>query len=141
MPQSAWDRRMDQMHEDFRRMDEEGEWKMFQSAIYDCSKAIAFGGDTGPIDRCDKYKYRSEVTSKAQEIKDNFTRLNPSPSHAELIKGGRIKPGMTKDEVLLSWGPPGSKNRTVTAETTHEQWIYNRTYVYFDNDVMTAFQD
>ena len=57
-------------------------------------------------------------------------------------KGG-VSIGMTKAQVLAScWGKPESINRTVTAYGVHEQWVYNlKSYVYFENGVVTAIQN
>jgi len=53
------------------------------------------------------------------------------------------KIGMTADEVLKStWGEPNDVNRTITATTTHEQWVYGGgCYIYLDNGIVTAIQD
>jgi hypothetical protein len=52
--------------------------------------------------------------------------------------------GMTKDQVLAAWGKPRDINRTVNPFGTSEQWCYGDiggTYLYFDDGVMTSFQD
>ncbi|PSL41166.1 hypothetical protein B0H99_103302 [Planomicrobium soli] len=51
--------------------------------------------------------------------------------------------GMTTEEVEnSSWGKPQSVNRTVTANSVSEQWVYpNYKYLYFENEILTSFQD
>ena len=51
--------------------------------------------------------------------------------------------GMTTKEVENStWGKPQSVNRTVTANSVKEQWVYpNYKYLYFEDGIMTSFQD
>ncbi len=50
--------------------------------------------------------------------------------------------GMTRDMVRDSWGPPMENNRTVTADSVSEQWVYSRgRYLYFVSGVLTAWQD
>lgn len=51
--------------------------------------------------------------------------------------------GMTAEEVRSSqWGEPESINKTTTASTVHEQWVYpNNKYIYLDNGIVTAIQD
>jgi hypothetical protein len=58
------------------------------------------------------------------------------------IKDRKVVIGMTKEQVLLSWGY-AHVNRTVGKWGTHEQWVYgeNGPYVYFENDKLTSFQD
>lgn len=51
--------------------------------------------------------------------------------------------GMTAEEVRNSqWGEPEKINKTTTASTIHEQWVYsNNRYIYLDNGIVTAIQN
>ncbi len=51
--------------------------------------------------------------------------------------------GMTKDMAIKSLGSPDDINRTVTAGGINEQWVYRKRgiYLYFDDGVLTTFQD
>lgn len=54
--------------------------------------------------------------------------------------------GMPKLWALLSLGRPDDKNITTTSTLNREQWIYGNpiygaTYLYFDNDILTSFQN
>ena len=41
----------------------------------------------------------------------------------------------------MRWGTPRRINKTVTAGSTREQWVYNDTqYVYITNGVVSAVQ-
>jgi hypothetical protein len=53
----------------------------------------------------------------------------------------RVLIGMTAEQATLAWGKPNRVNRTVGRWGVHEQWIYGSTYLYFDNDRLTSFQD
>lgn len=59
----------------------------------------------------------------------------------DTVVNKKICIGMTKEEVLLSWDRPKDIHRTVTANSTHEQWIYGKQYLYFDNEILTTWQD
>lgn len=53
--------------------------------------------------------------------------------------------GMTKSQVLASWGAPSQINRTVGSWGNHEQWVYRRgsytnQYLYFENGKLTSYQ-
>jgi hypothetical protein len=51
---------------------------------------------------------------------------------------------MTAKQVIekSSWGKPQSINRTTTRHGVHEQWVYgSRSYLYFENGVLTAIQN
>lgn len=50
--------------------------------------------------------------------------------------------GMTQQQVLASnWGTPQRINTTTTKRGEREQWVYgSRSYLYFENGVLTAIQ-
>ena len=53
---------------------------------------------------------------------------------------------MTSDWATMSLGNPNDINKTVTGNLTREQWvygdpIYGATYLYFDNGVLTSYQN
>ncbi len=51
--------------------------------------------------------------------------------------------GMTKEEILNSrWGQPTDVNKTTTANSITEQWVYpGYKYLYFEDGVLTAIQE
>jgi hypothetical protein len=57
----------------------------------------------------------------------------------------RAEMGMNKVEVIAAWGTPQDRNRSVFAWGEHEQWVYgslsSAKYFYFDDDVLTSWQD
>ena len=54
---------------------------------------------------------------------------------------------MTTEQARESWGEPDRVNRSVFRWGIHEQWVYERgsvfdaTYLYFENDTLTGWQD
>ncbi|EON70335.1 hypothetical protein [Lysinibacillus sphaericus] len=71
---------------------------------------------------------------------------NEEKERKEKIESARGKNptlGMTYEEVEASlWGEPDDVNRTVTEYGTSEQWVYgNGQYLYFDDGILTGFQD
>ena len=53
----------------------------------------------------------------------------------------KVRIGMSKPQVELSWGKPRDINRTVTRNGgTSEQWVYPDNYVYFDGGKVSAIQ-
>lgn len=73
-------------------------------------------------------------------------KLNEIAQAAELAERKRqgVSIGMSKEEALMSsWGKPVSVNSTHTAYGTHEQRVYpgNHSYLYFENDKLTAIQN
>jgi len=48
---------------------------------------------------------------------------------------------MTTEQVKMSWGSPYDINRTAGSWGIHEQWVYGDKYLYFENGVLTSWQD
>jgi hypothetical protein len=49
--------------------------------------------------------------------------------------------GMGPDMVRRAWGPPGDVNRTITRDSTTEQWVYGPgRYVYFEDGKVSMIQ-
>lgn len=63
-----------------------------------------------------------------------------STSECDAIAGNEVQIGMTKEQVLLSWGKPKSVNQTITSSLTREQWIYGPQYLYFNGDNLASMQ-
>lgn len=69
--------------------------------------------------------------------------INPEwdDSTVERIKAGKVAIGMSREQVLLSWGPPQKNNKSVGSYGTHEQWVYgNGQYLYFENGTLKSYQ-
>jgi hypothetical protein len=72
------------------------------------------------------------------------------PEIRDAILKDQVCLGMSRDQVLASWDIPYAINRTVSGQSSHEQWVYridvrrNRnstTYLYFDNGILRTYQD
>ena len=59
------------------------------------------------------------------------------------LKEGIVRIGMTARQVReCGWGVPLSVNRTITARSIREQWVYGTgQYLYIDDGRLTAIQD
>ena len=69
-------------------------------------------------------------------------RLKKWPQDIEkAVLDGKVKIGMTDEQVSLAWGKPNKVNRTIASWGTHEQWVYGNTFLYFENGILTALQD
>ena len=62
------------------------------------------------------------------------------------IASRKVAVGMTRDEVVRSWGRPDKINASVGSYGRHEQWIYRRAniadsqYVYLEDGVVRSIQ-
>ena len=57
------------------------------------------------------------------------------------LKEGKFWIGMTKEMAIIALGEPDDINKTVGSWGVHEQWIYNKLYIYFKNGKLTSYQN
>jgi len=99
------------------------------------------GSDTcdalDPIEKCRRAAYVEKHPEITEQTKQD-------------ILSGSIRLGMTTKEVNASWGLPRKIKRSVYTWGIHEQWIYGTsvhdssldpTYLYFEDDILTGWQD
>jgi len=58
---------------------------------------------------------------------------------SELLKM-KIWKGMTADMVMDSWGNPREINRVISGNDIKEEWLYNTSLLYIENDVLVNWQ-
>lgn len=73
------------------------------------------------------------------DLKKTFKSI--SESIWKLINNGEVRIGMSDIECELSWGFPIEVNTTKISGLTHEQYVYHRGYLYFDNGKLVAIQE
>jgi hypothetical protein len=90
-------------------------------------------------------KLRPEnIAAEAKHRHDDYVNAHPELEQRmrDVILSGKIEIGMTAEQVQASWGdPPAGVNSTVTANGKFEQWVYGNHYLYFENGILTAFQE
>jgi hypothetical protein len=57
------------------------------------------------------------------------------------LKQGYYWIGMTREMATISLGSPNDINRTVGSWGVHEQWVYDNLYLYFENGILTLYQN
>ncbi len=62
-------------------------------------------------------------------------------SNAKRILMGQYWIGMTKDMARASLGSPDHDNRSVGTWGVHNQWIYENVNLYFEDGLLTSWQD
>lgn len=79
-----------------------------------------------------------------------FKREHPTWTDATcmLVAAERLALGMTAEMALASWGKPSDINRSVGSRGVNEQWVYraliapySTRYIYFENGVLTSWQE
>lgn len=90
----------------------------------------------------------SENVVKAIARESSKRRIEAIEQHPEwsedalmAICKGKIFVGMTREQVIASWGRPEEINESVGVWGTHEQWVYYRHYLYFENGRLTGWQE
>ncbi len=98
--------------------------------VFEAAKALTF--DDGS--RCSK-------ASEARTRKLVTAHPDWSDEVLVLVICGGIQVGMTADQLRESWGKPEEINSTVTASSSHDQWVYgSRRYVYVRDGTVTSWQ-
>lgn len=95
---------------------------------------------------CEDYDV-SELTygNYINEIPEDFHTNNVGAKWGKrvltTIANGKVFIGMTKPQVIASWGQPSDINRTAGSWGVHEQWVYGSNYLYFENGILKSWQD
>ena len=59
----------------------------------------------------------------------------------QVIAARKVRIGMTAEQAKASWGTPDDVNRTTTVNGVSEQWVYDGSYLYFDEGILTSIQN
>lgn len=135
-----------QQHKKERELEE---FRRHPERIDRCAKKIAYGETKKPGFNsmsdwpayCHNFHSKPKVQERAKEILATLKRLALPAEKEAKIKRGVIWVGATKEMAELSWGIPKRINKTTTANTISEQWVYGNSYLYFDNGKITAIQN
>lgn len=87
----------------------------------------------------DKQKLKDQAEERTKAFNDGIAEL----SGTKCTKDGKAMIGEHQARTLkCGWGKPERVNRTITGNTTREQWVYgNRNYLYFVDGVLTSIQN
>ena len=108
------------------------------------------------INYSDDKMHLNNLLKQAEHTSDDEYRIIYLKLHPELdsrvrsaIENQEFYTGMKKEDTRASWGHPHTINRSVGQYGIHEQWVYCKygdcisgaTYVYFDDGILTSWQD
>lgn len=85
-------------------------------------------------------KAAEEAQKRAKEHRE-YIIARYGENKGSLILQGKVVIGMAKEECIEALGTPNRINRTTTASTIYEQWIYSNKYLYFENGKLVTIQD
>ncbi len=92
----------------------------------------------------DIVSFKAEIEGKRQKLQAKLDTSHEAYVEANKITPGsrKLRIGMGQADAEISMGKPYKINRTVGSYGTHEQWCYNGgVYLYFDDGVLTSWQD
>ena len=84
-------------------------------------------------------KYKKEE-DELDALENKYKKKYGEKFYNEL-KEGKFWIGMTKEMAIIALGEPDDINKTVGSWGVHEQWIYNKLYIYFKNGKLTSYQN
>lgn len=77
-----------------------------------------------------------QVQQRQQSQESRFSYLSNKygPNVASRLYEGKIWKGMTAEMVKDSWGNPRKINRVISGNNIKEEWIYNNTWLFIQNN-------
>jgi len=94
------------------------------------------------IERQTRLKTKTVQAERAKlvELEKTYIKRYGENNYSKM-KQGYYWIGMNKEMATISLGSPNKVNRTVGAWGVREQWVYETIYLYFENGVLTSYQD
>lgn len=85
----------------------------------------------------------AEYLSKLKEDKvhRDFILKKFGATKGKLILQSKVRLGFTSEMCRYSWGNPSDINKTTGSYGVHEQWVYEDSYLYFENGILTTIQN
>jgi hypothetical protein len=94
---------------------------------------------------------RKQAEERARKAEEQFLKTRAGKlwqqhrdwdrRYCDAIVKRKVMAGMNPEQVRAAWGRPERINRTVVPGHTTEQWVYGETYLYFDDGLLTSWQD
>lgn len=96
-------------------------------------------------EEAEKKRLENEKKTAIQKQKENEYRQKIisqfGKETGQKLLDGYYWIGMTDKMARISLGEPRSINRTVGTWGVHEQWVYYNIYLYFEDGILTSFQN
>jgi len=85
----------------------------------------------------EKYGQESRPVQKQVVSRYDYLENKYGPSLAARLYDRKIWKGMNSQLVKDSWGSPKKINRLINGNVVKEEWIYNKTCLYFQNSTLS----
>lgn len=104
--------------------------------VYKCGNVYQQSPCAGQVDTASPMKLNLKDTGNGDTRK----------LHGETLTRGTVMVGMTREDVIWSWGEPTKINDSFVAGSKHEQWVYDRgnfkaQYLYLENGILKSWQN
>ncbi len=123
-------------------VDETEEIKIFKEELIKINKEFRIRKEK---EEAERRRLENEQNSAFQKQKEQVYRqkiLNQyGKETGQKLLDGYFWIGMTSKMALVSLGEPRSINKSVGKWGIHEQWVYYATYLYFENGILTSYQN
>lgn len=121
-----------------------------EKAELDKQKAEAEAKRQAELEAPEKARAQAEARAKAEQAAYENSKAGKlctthptwSKDDCEIIANGKVRIGMTQEQVVVAWGRPEDINKTVYSFGVHEQWVYGiGSYLYFEDGILTTIQN
>jgi len=105
---------------------------------------IMFLGSCKPTPEESEYIKKVQKAKRDQHISNMIEGMEIQASLRDAsLHPKEITLGMTKEQATDLLGYPNDNNRSVGSWGVHEQWVYEAqgVYLYFENGILTSYQD
>jgi hypothetical protein len=114
---------------------EENEGYIFKNhAVIDKTRVKA------PVDIQSEKPIKEEQPAQQQQVsRFSYLESKYGSNMAARLISGKIWKGMSAEMVKDSWGSPKKINRVINSNVVREEWIYNNTWLYIENELLTEW--
>lgn len=99
-------------------------------------KSVGTNSSTSPDDQ---YIQGNRPVQESRIDRYSYLESKYGSTMASRLYSGKIWKGMNSQMVKDSWGSPKKITRIISSNTIREEWIYNNTWLSFQNSTLTGW--
>jgi hypothetical protein len=90
--------------------------------------------ETKPVVRQEAAQTQEQTQQSQPVSRFSYLENKYGTNMAARLVAGKIWKGMNAEMIRDSWGTPKKINRVISGNTIKEEWIFNNTWLYVEND-------
>jgi hypothetical protein len=90
--------------------------------------------ETKPVVRQEAVQAQEQTQQSQPVSRFSYLENKYGTNMAARLVAGKIWKGMNSEMIRDSWGSPKKINRVISGNTIKEEWIFNNTWLYVEND-------